>query len=78
MISFDELYREYRKPGVRAIYTKIPIVELQLFRLLNAKLGKFYRIRYRGPRKNDKGRSLANKASTCLKQNATAFSVYRY
>lgn len=71
----------YRKYGVRAIYTKVPIVYLDLFRKLNALQGKFYRIRYRGPRFNvpsARGRGYISKASTCLKQDATHFSVYRY
>jgi hypothetical protein len=59
---------------------KLEIKYLALFRKVYAKQGKYYRIRYRGPRNTvlDKGRSISNRASTCLKANATHFTVYEY
>lgn len=58
----------------------LPIDMLDAFRAVSAKNGKYYRIRYRGPRNTvlDKGRSISNRASTCLKANATHFTVYEY
>ena len=59
---------------------KLPISELETFRKTMASKGKFYRIRYRGPRNtvHDIGRSRMSRASTCLKVNATHFAVYYY
>jgi hypothetical protein len=63
-----------------AIYSKIPISELETFRKTMAAQGRFYKIRYRGPRNTplDQGRSFMSRASTCLKANAKTFSVYYY
>jgi|GEM_PF-3442890 len=57
-----------------------PISELGEFRKRMAKEGKYYRIRYRGPRNTplDAGRSFASRASSCLKANAVKFAVYNY
>jgi len=59
---------------------KLEIKYLPIFREVYAKQGKYYRIRYRGPRNTvlDRGRSKFNRASTCLKANATHFTVYEY
>jgi hypothetical protein len=59
---------------------KYPIEILEAFRRINASNGKYYRIRYRGPRNTalDKGRGRMNRASTCLKANAVYFAVYEY
>ena len=57
----------YKKPGVRAKYHRVPIQYLELFRRMNALMGKYYKIRYRGPRF---GRDHT------LKKNAVTFSVY--
>ena len=57
-----------------------PISELTAFRNRMAGEGKYYRIRYRGPRNTalDRGRSPATRASSCLKANAVQFAVYNY
>ena len=57
-----------------------PISELSAFRKRMANEGKYYRIRYRGPRNTvlDRGRSPMSRASTCLKANAVKFAVYNY
>jgi hypothetical protein len=69
------------KSGTRAIYHRIPITMLELFRSEMAKQGKFFRIRYRGPRFNTPSaryRGWNSKQSTCLREDAIAFSVYTY
>jgi hypothetical protein len=71
----------YKKSGVRAIYHRVPISLLDDFRKVMASEGKFFKIRYRGPRFNTPSaryRSYISKATTCLKEDATHFSVYRY
>ena len=74
-------FDQYQKSGVRAIYHRVPIALLDEFRKANANYGKFYKIRYRGPRftvPSARNRSFMSMASTCLKQDATHFSVYNY
>ena len=71
----------YKILGHHALYTRIPIQYLDLFRAVNAAHGKFFRIRYRGPRfhtPSARYRGWNSKQSTCLKEDATHFSVYRY
>jgi hypothetical protein len=65
----------YDEPDRTAIYTRIPICFLDHFRSLNK--GQ-YKIRYRGPRAHRANRSPISKATTCLKEDATHFSVYNY
>ena len=75
------MFELFKKSRVAAIYHRVPISMLELFRSEMAKQGKFYRIRYRGPRFNrasSKFRTDLNMQSTCLKIDATHFSVYRY
>lgn len=75
------MFETFKKSGVTAIYHRIPISMLELFRSEMAKQGKFYKIRYRGPRFNTPSarfRSYQSKATTCLKEDAIAFSVYSY
>ena len=75
------MFELYKKSGVRAIYYRIPISLLDEFRKTMASEGKFFKIRYRGPRFNTPSaryRSYNSKATTCLKEDATHFSVYRY
>jgi hypothetical protein len=72
------MFDNFRKSGVCALYHRIPIQYLDQFR--SAYPGIF-RIRYRGPRFNTPSaryRGSLSKQSTCLKQDATHFSVYRY
>lgn len=75
------IFESFRKSGVVAIYHRVPISMLENFRSEMAKQGKFYKIRYRGPRFNTPSaryRGWNSKQSTCLKEDATHFSVYRY
>lgn len=77
MVNFEA----YKKTGVRAIYHRVPIEYLDEFRKVNAHFGRYYKIRYRGPRFNvpsARFRSYMSKATTCLKEDAIAFSVYHY
>jgi hypothetical protein len=71
----------YKKSGVRAIYHRVPMSLLDDFRKVMASEGKYFKIRYRGPRFNTPSaryRSYISKATTCLKEDATHFSVYSY
>ena len=77
MVNFEQ----YKKSGVRAFYHRVPIEYLNEFRKVMAHQGKFFKIRYRGPRFNvpsARFRSWQSKATTCLKEDAIAFSVYDY
>jgi hypothetical protein len=77
MVNFEQ----YKKFGVRAFYHRVPIEYLNEFRKVMAHQGKFFKIRYRGPRFNvpsARFRSWQSKATTCLKEDAIAFSVYNY
>jgi hypothetical protein len=83
-MSFEQ-YSSKGKPvknhpwyGCTAFFTRIPIEYLDQFR---AAYPGVYRIRYRGPRFNTpsaKYRGSNSKQSTCLKEDATHFSVYSY
>ena len=77
MVNFEK----FKKSGVSAIYHRVPIELLDQFRSEMAKQKLFFRIRYRGPRFNtpsSRYRGWMSKASTCLKEDAVAFSVYNY
>ena len=77
MVNFEQ----FKKSSVCAIYHRVPIQYLDEFRSEMAKQGKFFKIRYRGPRFNTPSarfRGSMSKQSTCIKQDAIAFSVYNY
>ncbi len=77
MVNFEQ----YKKDGVSALYHRIPIQYLDEFRKVNAHVGRYFKVRYRGPRftvPSARFRSYQSKATTCLKGDATHFSVYRY
>jgi hypothetical protein len=77
MVNFEQ----YKKSGVRAIYHRVPIEYLAEFRKAMAHQGKYFKLRYRGPRFNvpsARFRGWNSKQSTCLKEDAIAFSVYNY
>ena len=63
-----------------AIFSNSPIDNLDRFRKVMAMDGRYFRIRYRGPRNTpkDMGRGRMSRQSTCLKVNAQTFSVYLY
>jgi hypothetical protein len=64
----------------RALFSNSPIEALDQFRKDMASEGRYFRIRYRGPRNTpkDMGRGFMSRQSTCLKANAKTFSVYLY
>jgi len=64
----------------RAIFSNSPIANLDNFRKVMAMDGRYFRIRYRGPRNTlkDMSRGYMARQSTCLKANARTFSVYLY
>ena len=77
MVNFEQ----YKKFGVSALYHRVPIEYLAEFRKVMAHQGKFFKVRYRGPRFNvpsARFRGWNSKQSTCLKEDAIAFSVYNY
>ena len=77
MVNFEQ----FKNSNVTAFYHRVPIEYLGEFRNEMAKQGKFFKIRYRGPRFNTPSaryRSFMSKATTCLKEDAIAFSVYNY
>ena len=77
MVNFEQ----FKKYGLSALYHRVPIEYLAEFRKVMAHQGKYFKIRYRGPRFNvpsARYRSFMSKASTCLKRDAIAFSVYPY
>ena len=77
MVNFEQ----YRRYGVSALYHRVPIEYLDEFRKVMAHQGKYFKVRYRGPRFNvpsARYRSFVSKATTCLKEDAIAFSVYNY
>jgi len=76
-----DAFEQYKVPNRAAFYTMVPIARLQEFRDTTKKLGITFKMRYRGPRFNvpsASGRSPVTKQTTCLLQDATHFSVYRY
>lgn len=75
------MFEQYKTGGLTSIYYRIPIQFLESFRSEMAKQGKYFKIRYRGPRFNTPSarfRGSMSKQSTCIKQDATHFSVYSY
>jgi hypothetical protein len=77
MVNFEQ----YKKSGVVALYHRVPIEYLAEFRKVMAHEGKYFKLRYRGPRFNvpsARFRGGNSKQSTCLKEDAIAFSVYNY
>ena len=77
MVNFEQ----FKKSGVSAIYHRVPIEYLAEFRKVMAHQGKYFKLRYRGPRFNvpsARFRGGNSKQSTCLKEDAIAFSVYNY
>jgi len=71
---------QYATPFHRSIFYRIPIAELDNFRNWLGKGNRgLVKIRYRGPRFNTPSanrRGYLSKQSTCLKEDATHFSVY--
>ncbi len=60
----------------RSILHGIPMQYLDQVKQLFANDGYKIKVRYRGPRSMDTGRSWFNRQSTCLKSRAVSFAVY--
>jgi hypothetical protein len=78
MNSIDN-FEVYKMPNRRAIYTRVPIDQLDLFRKVTKIYGLKFKMRYRGPRFNVPSaarRFGVSKQTTCLLEDATHFSVY--
>ena len=73
-------FTQYARKNYTDLYTGIPIELLETFKYFYSKFSTTpIKIRYRGPRNTlfDSGRSRLAKQSTCLKINATTFTVYK-
>jgi len=80
-INMNTIFDLYKKSGVSAVYHRVPIAYIEEFRKVMAHQGKYFKLRYRGPRFNvpsARYRSYISKATTCLKEDATHFSAYYY
>ena len=72
------MFEQYKIGGIRATFHRVPIELLNDFRMAYPSM---YKLRYRGPRFNTPSaryRGWMSKQSTCLKEDAIAFSAYRY
>ena len=77
----NNIFDMYKKSGVRAVYHRVPMNLIDEFRKIMASEGKYFKLRYRGPRFNTPSaryRGWNSKQSTCLKEDATHFSAYYY
>lgn len=72
-------FEMYKTPNRRAVYTRIPISQLDVFRKVMLQFGLRFKMRYRGPRFNVPSaarRFGVSKQTTCLLEDATHFSAY--
>lgn len=72
-------FEVYKIPNRRAVYTRIPISQLDVFRKVMLQFGLRFKMRYRGPRFNVPSaarRFGVSKQTTCLLEDATHFSAY--
>jgi hypothetical protein len=77
----NTIFDLYKKTDASVVYHRVPIFYLEEFRKIMANQGKYFKLRYRGPRYNTPSarfRSYYTKQSTCLKEDATHFSAYYY
>jgi hypothetical protein len=75
-------FNSFANYSAQAEYSNIPIKYLSVFREISKITGKYYKLRYRGPRNTPAdafpNRNRNCRQSTCLKQNAVTFSAYEY
>ena len=75
-------FNSFVNSSAQAEYSNIPIKYLPVFREISKITGKYYKLRYRGPRNTPAdafpNRIRGSRQSTCLKQNAVTFSAYEY
>jgi len=72
--------RDFRSPPWEvSLYKKIPMVKYnrESIKLIREIVGEPIRVRFRGPRPANSGRSFVTRQSSCLKQDAVTFAVYR-
>lgn len=67
---------EYKQDGHTAFLTNVPMAHLERVRTIYRLAGARVKVRYRGPRAGDRGRSPSNRRGSCLKDRALTFSVY--
>lgn len=72
-IPLAQDFGQYVNPKLEAAFTQVPIAMLAEFKSI---YGSYYRLKYRGSRKNDIGRTKAQKQATCLRSSASSFSAY--
>lgn len=75
-----EVLAAFRSPsGETSIYKGIPVEKYsrQIMSEIRDRVGCSVRVRFRGPRKQDFGRSPETKRASCLRANAKTFTVYR-
>lgn len=73
-------FTQYARKNYADLYSGIPIDLLETFKYFYSRMNKTpIKIRYRGPRNTvfDSGRSQVSRRSSCLKINATTFTVYK-
>ena len=67
-------------PWETSLYKNIPMIKYtpEKIQVIREIVGRPIRVRFRGPRNTiaDKGRTINNKQSTCLKESAKTFTVY--
>jgi hypothetical protein len=73
--------RDYSSPPWEtSLYKKIPMSKYtpEKIQVIREIVGRPIRIRFRGPRNTiaDKGRTMNNRQSSCLKESAKTFTVY--
>jgi hypothetical protein len=77
----NTIFDIYKKTGGSAVYYRVPIIYLEEFRKVMSNQGKYFKLRYRGPRFNvpsARYRSHNSKSTTCLREDATHFTAYYY
>lgn len=77
----NNIFDMYKKTGTTVVYYRVPMSLINDFRKVMSSEGKYFKLRYRGPRftvPSARYRSHNSKSTTCLKEDATHFSAYYY
>ena len=75
LMQYFSLYQS--GAGRNSMLHQVPMRHLSQVRLLFAKSGIKVKVRFRGPRAHNRGRNVNTRSSTCLKNDAVTFAVYR-
>ena len=75
LMQYFSLYQS--GAGRNSMLHQVPMRHLSQVRLLFAKSGIKVKVRFRGPRAHRASRTAHTRASTCLKDDAVTFAVYR-